>query len=144
MKSPVKLAKGVADGAGVLRKPSILIVEPDHILASSYCNFLAKFGYLVQVADSAQGAIEAIDKNPPNLIILELQLRLHNGIELLNELQSYGDLKNIPVVVLSFIPERLVFTQAFMMKQYRVARYFYKPTTSLSDLKSALEEILES
>ena len=80
---------------------SILIVEPDVVLAKSYQKALESLNYVVYLANSAQNAINQVDKNKIDLIILEIQLIDHSGIEFLYELRSYPEWDNIRIIILS-------------------------------------------
>lgn len=124
-----------------LQNYDILLVEPDMILAETYVNLLKRTGYQTCHVSGAQDAIMAIDKIRPRLIILELQLQSHNGIELLHELRSYPDLQGIPVVLLTFIPEP---ASGNRYKQFGVAEYLYKPHTSLEKLTRTVEDVITS
>src|SRR5688500_605476 len=75
----------------------IVLIEHDRILARTYQRALTP--HAVIVARSAQAAVSAMDSEVPDLVILELQLGRHNGIELLYELRSYPDWQMVPVVI---------------------------------------------
>lgn len=81
----------------------ILLIEPDKILSENYRLSFQKSGYKIQITHDAQAAIYAVDKIKPDLIVLEIQLASHSGIEFLYELRSYSDWQNIPVIILSLI-----------------------------------------
>lgn len=117
---------------------NILLIEPDKILADSYCLALKKAGYFIEATTTAQQAMNAIDHKIPDMIIMELQLPGHNGIELLYELRSYADLQTIRVIVLTFAQLRLSDNQ---LKRLSVDRYLYKPQTSLRQLVNAISEV---
>lgn len=121
--------------------PHILLVEPDRILASSYCRALENDGHVVVWVVGAQSAIAATDHNTPDIIILELQLVLHNGIELLYELRSYVDLQRVAVIIMSNIP-KAEFSKSTGLAAFRIERYLYKPKTTLQDLRKSVKQAL--
>jgi len=92
---------------------------------------------------SAQDAIDSIDKSKPKLIILELQLHVHNGIEFLHELRSYPDWQMIPIILLTLVPEHELGLSEDSKKQLNIVGYHYKPHTSLEQLVEFVNEELK-
>lgn len=120
----------------------ILLLEPDRLLASQYHDFLAGQGHEVQVFADAQGAIVATDAVKPEIIIIELLLAGHSGIEFLYELRSYTEWHDIPVIVLSRIPPAETGLTDKTMKELRIAAVLYKPNTSLKKLAAQVDKML--
>lgn len=120
----------------------ILLLEPDRVLASTYQKALHSAGYKVSVVSSAQAAIHAIDKKRPDLVISELQLADHNGVEFLYELRSYPEWQTIPVIVLSAVPEGEAGMNKQLQTKLGISQYCYKPTTSLQKLATVVKEVL--
>ncbi len=75
---------------------NILIVEPDKILGAATKTAFEAFGCKITWKRSAQTALDSLDDKLPDLIILEIQLGLHNGIEFLYEIRSYPEWQKIP------------------------------------------------
>lgn len=126
------------------KKPSItnvLVVEPDELLAKTYRRILNDSGYYVRSSTNAQDAIIDIDSTKPDVIIVEIQLRLHNGIELLNEIRSYPDLSEIPIIVLTYVPEAS-FSSLLNDKQLKIVKYLYKSQATHQDILFAVQEAL--
>lgn len=115
--------------------PKILLVEPDVLLSKSYKKALEGQGYEVFVFRTAQDAIHGTDEHRPDLIILEIQLMGHSGIEFLYELRSYSDWQTLPVVVISNVsPGEFSEEQQLLWKELNVNTYIYKPQLKLKDL----------
>lgn len=105
---------------------SVLLVEDDRFLSELYASCLAKQGYAVHRASDAQSAVDILDEYGADVILLDLMLPAHNGVEVLQEIQSYSDWQDIPVLILSaqhpkdhYIPRQ--------WKKYGVREYIYKP-----------------
>ncbi len=77
----------------------ILLVEPDEILGRITSDRLTSMGHDVAWERSTQASLDALNDSPPELVILEPSTGVHNGIELLYEMRSYGDWRDIPVVI---------------------------------------------
>ena len=126
------------------KKPSstnVLVVEPDELLAKTYRRILNDSGYYVRSSTNAQDAIIDIDSTKPDVILVEIQLRLHNGIELLNEIRSYPDLSEIPIIVLTYVPEAS-FSSLLNDKQLKIVKYLYKSQATHQDILFAVQEAL--
>ncbi len=120
----------------------ILVVEPDRVLAATYQAALGGAGYSVAVQTSAQAAVHSVDVQNPRLIITELQLAEHNGVEFLYELRSYPDWQNIPVIVLTSVPPAETRLRSTVQRELGIVRYCYKPHTRLERLVQTAQEIL--
>lgn len=108
---------------------NILLVEPDNIIAESMISKFSEIGNVVH-EKNAQSALNSIEKIIPDVIVLELQLGDHNGIEFLHELRSYTEWQMIPVIV-NTRNIKATFSQykkAFL--QLGVKEVLYKPKTS--------------
>jgi len=119
----------------------ILLVEPDRLLARSYTQALQRAGHEVVVAVTAQTAIFEADTTAPDMVILELQLTRHSGIEFLYEFRTYSDWQNIPVIVVSHVPPT-EFTDSWeiLQNELGIVAYHYKPSVSLTKLVQIVNE----
>ncbi|HSX53261.1 MAG TPA: response regulator [Patescibacteria group bacterium] len=120
----------------------ILLIEPDRLLGDTYQAALQHHSHQVSWCFGAQDAIAAIDTQLPDIIILELQLPNHNGVEFLYELRSYSDLQSIPVIVLSHVPPVLRAISPVFWEQLGITAYHYKPLTKLADITRSVDRAL--
>jgi CheY-like chemotaxis protein len=122
---------------------NILLLEPDVILARITARALEIGGHKVVLSTTAQTGIFAADTAMPDLIILELQLVSHSGIEFLYELRSYGEWQHIPVIIHSHIPPgEFSGSGDLFREQLGVRAYHYKPRTSLKKLLRSIAEVV--
>lgn len=110
-----------------------LLIEPDYVLANNYKVVLKRSGHCVTHVLNAQDAIHSMDRAVPDLIILELLLPNHNGIEFLYELRSYPEWQNIRIVILSFVRHESIATD-ILKEQLGIYDYIYKPELKLKQL----------
>jgi DNA-binding response OmpR family regulator len=123
---------------------NIVLIEPDATLGETIVEYGKTRNITVRHARSAQTALHMADSVKPDSIILELALPAHNGIEFLQELSSYSDWTDIPVIIYSHVAiEDTGLTLAGWQK-YGVASYCYKPRTRLDGLFAAAEEAAAS
>ena len=121
----------------------ILIIEPDVRLAGSYAAALLASGHSVVCRTTAQDGIIAADVAAPDLVILELQLVAHGGIEFLYEFRSYADWRAVPVIVASHVPPaELAGSSELLESGLGVRRFLYKPYMTLEQLVSAAVAVL--
>ena len=113
----------------------ILLIEPDRVLAETYRQALLGAGHVVVCCASAQAGIISADQHRPDVIILELQLIEHSGIEFLYELRSYSDWQDIPVIIHTNVPpSEFTLSKKIIKDQLGVRTYLYKPQTNLTQL----------
>lgn len=121
----------------------ILLIEPDRLLAETYAKALIAPGYKVVACASAQAAIIAADKSIPDIVILELQLIEHSGVEFLYEFRSYPEWQAIPVIIQTVVPPGEFSGNWQLLKQeLGVGAYLYKPQTTLKQLLATVSEHL--
>lgn len=119
----------------------ILMLEPDAILAQTYRQAFQLHGHTVRRVVSAQDAVYEVDESRPDVILVELQLVAHSGIEFLYELRSYTEWQHIPVMVHSIIPPcEFDDSMTLLRDMLGVRKYLYKPHTSLQTLLAAVRE----
>jgi len=81
-------------------KKYILVVEDDRWLADMYQDVL-QAEFEIVICHDSQAAIGKIDTKVPDLILLDIMLPGGNGLAFLQELRTYTDVMNVPVVVCS-------------------------------------------
>lgn len=109
----------------------VLLIEPDSIQAVAYRSALKAVGCTVSHVRTAQGAVQAADTQTPDVVVLEVQLPAHNGIEFLYEFRSYAEWVDVPVVIYSTMQPHLLTQSATLYKDLGVVRVLYKPQISL-------------
>jgi two-component system phosphate regulon response regulator PhoB len=121
----------------------ILLIEPDYVLARTYYEALNQAGHEVIPTAGAQTALLVADDIKPDLVILELQLIEHSGVEFLYEYRSYPDWQRVPVILHTQVPPA-EFNQnrQLLNKQLNVATYLYKPQTTLRELVASVDRQL--
>lgn len=118
---------------------SVLIVEDDKWLAEQHSRMLIKAGYKTTVTYHAISAIQSIDDNLPDVIILDVLLTGSTAFALLNELQSYGDTGVIPVILCTSLASELSLDK---LTECGVKRILDKTTMLPCDLTAAVKAVL--
>lgn len=122
---------------------TILLIEDDPWLSDLYKDVLeGEPNCIVKPANNAAVALDALEDGEVDLILLDMFLPDHNGIELLHELSSHSDLNNKPIIILSSVfPHDLKLDQE-RWSHYGVKQYLYKPETKPQDLVVAVKKQL--
>lgn len=119
----------------------VLLLEPDRILAGTYKQALEAGGHEVTPVSGAQAALIAADDIKPDVVIIELQLIEHSGIEFLYEFRSYADWQRVPVIVQTQVPPaEFNDNWRLLREQLGVTTYLYKPHTTLKQLLRSVNE----
>jgi two-component system, NtrC family, response regulator AtoC len=80
-------------------KENILICDDEDLIRWSISEHLKKEGYSVQTAHDGQAGLEAIDAEPPDLLVLDLNMPRIDGLSVLAKMHESE--VDIPVIVLT-------------------------------------------
>jgi DNA-binding response OmpR family regulator len=83
------------------RWPYILIVDDDTDFRLGLRTALEIKGYQVDEAANGQEALDKLAEKPPLLVLLDLQMPVMNGREMLQRMRVTAELKEVPVVIIS-------------------------------------------
>ena len=108
----------------------ILLIEDEKILSEMYETRLKKEGFEVINTRDAEGGLELIKKEKPDLILLDLLLPGMQGQEALRVLKEDPKTKDIPVIIFSNYDTPEVRKEA---EKYGV-RYILKANITTRDL----------
>ena len=120
---------------------TIFVIEPDKLLQQSYVDALTRADRQIISFRTANLAVRALEKTIPDIILLELALPTHNGFELLYELRSYADTRNVKVVINSFIQEDKLPWGYVNREDLGIVDYLHKSFASLDDVRRAINGI---
>ncbi len=81
-----------------MNEPTILVVDDEPSISEVVSIYLRRAGYQVVVAHDGQGALEALEREPPDLIVLDLMLPKMDGLEITRRLRAEGD---TPIIMLT-------------------------------------------
>ncbi len=85
-----------------MTKHRVLIVEDEQDIAGLIKHTLERTGQAdAEIVHSGDAALKAVSDRPPDLIILDLNLPVLNGIEVCRILRSRPDGQNVPIIMLT-------------------------------------------
>lgn len=123
----------------MIKQKKILVIEDDTWLADYLAGIISKAGFEVEISHDGYSAIDKIDDNIPDVIVLDVFLPAANGFALLHELQSYSDTCNIPVVLCSSY--EIDSGQQESFQDYGIKRFLNKVTMTQDDIIGALRAV---
>ncbi len=117
---------------------NVLIVDEDADARERLTSILIRHGWGVREAQNGQEALERLDEEMPDLILLDLLMPVMDGFTFLDRLRRRPDGQAVPVVVLSAKdvsgPEREVL-------EHQADRIILKGTMRLAELAQALRHV---
>lgn len=93
--------------------PDILIVDDTPVNLKLLSELLAKYGYKTRTAMNGQDALEAINTQPPDLILLDIMIPKMSGYEVGERLQANPETKSIPIIFISALSDTDNIVRAF-------------------------------
>jgi DNA-binding response OmpR family regulator len=117
---------------------TIMVVEDDDELNDILQYNLTRAGYRVVQAWDGRQAIEAVRREAPDLMLLDIMLPEADGWDVCRFLSKAPDLKAIPIVIFTAKSAREDFDQAC---QYNLAGFFTKPYAT-ADVLRHVEKVL--
>lgn len=79
----------------------ILVVDDDLVNVKVMQKRLTEQGYEVVIARDGDVGLERVQKDHPDLIILDVEMPRMNGYFFMSELKNMPDFKDIPVIVIT-------------------------------------------
>ena len=112
-------ARGYAQARGqetrAARTANILVVDDVSANLRVLTGMLKDRGYKVRPVPSGELALLAARKDPPDLILLDINMPEMNGYEVCQQLKSDETLRGIPVIFISALNENLDKVKAFAL-----------------------------
>jgi len=119
----------------------ILLVEHSLMLRRTLSEMAKQLGHAPLAASSAQAAIELLDQYSIDMLLVNPDMPANSGIELLYEMQSYGDLRDIPSILMVDKPELYTEHQA-TLKDIGVSLIISRRHITQSSLANYIEHVL--
>lgn len=119
-------------------KRHILVVDDDVAIQDLVKFHLEQAGFVVKVCKDGYGALDELNNNHYDLILLDISMPHMNGFTTLSNLRARTDCKFTPVLILTGSTEK---TDILKAKKFDVADYIVKPPQR-DDLIQRVERVL--
>lgn len=119
----------------------ILVVEDDKFLRRVYESKLAKEGFTVVAAQDGDEGFEALKRERPALVLLDLVMARKTGFDVLQSIKDDPDrsLSKIPVIVLSNLGQESDIARA---KELGASEYLVKSNTPINAIVDKIKRWL--
>ena len=118
----------------------ILLAEDDRFLRKAAETALKRHGFTVVPAVDGEEALQKVQAEVPDLILLDLLMPKVTGIEVLRSLRAAEATRAVPVLILSNSSREQDLEE---IKQLGVADYLVKANLSLQELGDRVAGLLE-
>lgn len=82
-------------------QPRVLIVEDDEVSLTIAELVLQKEGFLTATATNGEEAIEQVQKDKFDLILMDIEMPIMNGLEATPIIRSLDNGRNVPIIALT-------------------------------------------
>ncbi len=117
----------------------VLIIEDDKFLRELAAQKLEKEGFSVAGATNGQEGIDLLEKESPNVIILDLILPGMDGFEVLRKVRTESNFKTIPIIILSNLGQEEDIQKA---KGLGATDYLIKAHFSFGEIIKKINEVV--
>ncbi len=123
----------------VLVKKRVCIIDDDNDIREIYIMKFGLEGFDAVGARDGEEGMRMIREKRPDIILLDLQMPVKNGVEVLEELSNDKSLSTIPVVVLSNIDNEEMFRE---VGKFETRFYLIKSLTDPQKTVDYVREVL--
>ena len=116
---------------------TILIVDDDPVIRVLLSDYLSSLGYKVESAETGIQCLEKISEVPPTAILLDFQMPVMNGLEVLKAIRKDPKLSKIVVMVLSANNDT---PKLFQQENVSADRFILKPF-EMQTIRDALTQL---
>lgn len=113
------------------KKPYLLVIEDDPLLAETMRNKFVSVGFSVKIAGDGDAAMKALRTQIPQVVLLDILLPKKNGFDILAEMKIDPVWKQIPVVIASNLESDKDIDRGYALG---AGDYIVKSNLSLNDL----------
>lgn len=90
-----------------MQKPKILLIEDEEDIAALIKLQAEIAGYKLHVEVDGLNGLRAVEREKPDLVILDIMLPGQSGLDVCRKIKTNADLKDIPVIMISAKSEEL-------------------------------------
>jgi DNA-binding response OmpR family regulator len=87
--------------ASDVSKKKILVADDEANIVTALEFLLTRGGYEVQVARNGEEALRLIERDPPDLVLLDVMMPLRSGYEVCERIRSRAEWRAVKIVMLS-------------------------------------------
>lgn len=116
----------------------ILIIDDEQGILDMYSQYLVANNHAVFTALDGEKGIKAAHDNKPEVIFLDIIMPKYNGLDVLQNIKKDEELKNIPVYLLTNLPEE---SSGGKATELGAAGYLFKADNEPRNLLDVINKI---
>ena len=89
------------DSSGTLDGVRVLLAEDNENNIRTYAGYLRTKGAIVDLANDGEQAVRAALDDPPDLILMDIQMPKMDGLQATRELRLHPEMDNVPIIALT-------------------------------------------
>ncbi len=122
-------------------KVKILIIEDDSYISDMYRIKLESSGYEVIIAGDGIEGFKALEKQKPNIILLDIVMPKMDGFNVLKMIKNNSNCKNIPVILLTNLGQEENVKRGFELGAVSyIIKAHFTPSEVVEKIKGVLEK----
>lgn len=123
-------------------KQTVCIVDDDENILEIYKTKFEQSGYTVLTATNGNTGLTLVREQKPDILLLDIQMPVKNGVEVIREMCLDPELKSIPIIVLSNVDDEDMFREVGQLE--RTNFYLIKALTTPQKAVDIVQEVLPS
>ncbi|KPJ85617.1 hypothetical protein AMJ57_02570 [Parcubacteria bacterium SG8_24] len=124
------------------KKPKVLVVDDDPLYLDAYSLKFEKAGFEVIRAEDGEECLEAVKRDKPSVIVLDILMPKMGGLEALNILKNDPETKRIPVVISSALDEKTDIEKGLALGAERyIVKVEMTPTEIVEEVKKCCPKL---
>jgi DNA-binding response OmpR family regulator len=132
------LTPNAPDAAGPPARLTVLCIDDDPLVLHFYRAFLGRHGYRVLTATEGLQGFALAQRDPPDVILLDVMLRGPSGFDICRRFRAAPGLSDIPVILMTVWEEASVATTG---REAGAVLTLRKPDDP-QDVLAAIEQVL--
>jgi DNA-binding response OmpR family regulator len=122
----------------------VLVVEDDAFIGKVYLKWLTAAGAHVSLASDGVQGLSQLEREVPDVVLLDLGMPGLNGYDTLKEMRSREQLKRVPVIILTNTMRNEAKDTFESLNEMGASDVLQKYEVSLSQLVEAIRKTLEA
>ncbi len=120
------------------QKKRIILIEDEEDIAALVKLQAELFGYKLHVEVDGVNGFRAVERELPDLVILDVMLPGQNGLDVCRKIKNHNELKNIPVILLTAKAEEMDIILGLELGADDYVLKPFSPKVLLSRIKAVL------
>jgi CheY-like chemotaxis protein len=118
----------------------VCIIDDESSLIEIYQTKFESEGYYVITAQNGEEGLQLIREYHPDIVLLDLQMPVKSGLEVIKDMKKDDEIRNIPIVILSNVDDMDMFRQVGKLEHTNF--YLIKSLTTPQKAVDIVREVL--